>query len=93
MTTREIYDKNSTQKQFVSSQVFHRTPGGRVREITAGVNIELGNLESFGPVTPEIHRLHPAILHSKKENSRSQAHYNFDCKTLRKISPTAKPNP
>jgi hypothetical protein len=46
-TTREIDDKNSTQKRFISSPVFHRTPGVRVREITAGVKIELGNLESL----------------------------------------------
>jgi hypothetical protein len=35
-TTREIDDKNSTQKQFISSQAFHRTPGGRVRGTIVG---------------------------------------------------------
>jgi hypothetical protein len=46
------------------------------------VKINQGNLESFGPVNPEIYRLHPATIHSKKDNSKSQAHPNFDCKTL-----------
>jgi hypothetical protein len=35
-TTREIDDKNQLKKQFISSQAFHRTPGERVRETTAG---------------------------------------------------------
>jgi hypothetical protein len=35
-TTREIDDKNRLEKQFITSQAFHRTPGGRVRETTAG---------------------------------------------------------
>jgi hypothetical protein len=35
-TTREINDKNRLKKQFISFQAFHRTPGGRVRETTAG---------------------------------------------------------
>jgi hypothetical protein len=35
-TTREIDDKNSTQKQFISSQAFHQTSSGRVRETTVG---------------------------------------------------------
>jgi hypothetical protein len=34
----------------------------------------------FGPVTPEIYRLHPATFHSKTDNSKSQPHGNFDCK-------------
>jgi hypothetical protein len=54
--------QNSTQKQFISSQAFHRTPGGRVREITAGVPFELGILESFRPVTQESYRKHPATI-------------------------------
>jgi hypothetical protein len=27
-------DKNQIKNQFISSQIFHRTPGGRVWEIT-----------------------------------------------------------
>jgi hypothetical protein len=34
-TTLEIDDKNRLEKQFISSQPFHRTPGGRVRKTTA----------------------------------------------------------
>jgi hypothetical protein len=33
-TTQEIVNKDLTQKQFISSQAFHRTLGGRVRETT-----------------------------------------------------------
>jgi hypothetical protein len=33
----ETDDKNKIQKRFISSQTFHRTPGGRVREITVEV--------------------------------------------------------
>jgi hypothetical protein len=46
------------------------------------VKIELGDFESFGPVTQEIYRLHPATIHSKTDNSKSKAHGNFDCKAL-----------
>jgi hypothetical protein len=35
-TTREIDDKDRLEKQFISSQAFHRTPGRRARETTAG---------------------------------------------------------
>jgi hypothetical protein len=34
--TCEIDDKNQIKTQFVSSQIFHRTPGGRVQKTTAG---------------------------------------------------------
>jgi hypothetical protein len=43
-TPCEIDDKIRIEKQFISSQAFHRTPGLRVREITAGVQFGLENL-------------------------------------------------
>jgi hypothetical protein len=60
-TTREIDDKNRFEKQFISSQAFHRTPGRRVRETTAGERFEPRILESLDPVTQESNRLQPAI--------------------------------
>jgi hypothetical protein len=57
-TTREIDDKNSTQKQFISSQSFHRTPGGRVQKTTAGERFRPQILETFRPVTQEQYRVH-----------------------------------
>jgi hypothetical protein len=39
----------------MSSQAFHRTPGGRVQEITAGVRFEPRILQSFDPVTQELY--------------------------------------
>jgi hypothetical protein len=39
-TTCEIDHKNRIEEQFISSQVFHQTPGGRVREITVGERFE-----------------------------------------------------
>jgi hypothetical protein len=55
-TTSEIDDENQIKKQFISSQVFHRTPGGRVQEITVGERFEPRILESFGPVTQELYQ-------------------------------------
>jgi hypothetical protein len=40
----------------MSSQAFHRTPGGRVREITVGERFELDNLELFDPAAREYDR-------------------------------------
>jgi hypothetical protein len=40
-TTSEINDENQIEKQFMSAQAFHQTPGGRVRETTAGEQFEL----------------------------------------------------
>jgi hypothetical protein len=47
----EIDDKNWIEEQFISSQIFHRTLGGRVQEITVEVQFEPRILESFDPVT------------------------------------------
>jgi hypothetical protein len=52
-TMCEIDDKDRLEKQFISSQSFHRTTGGRVREITAGERFEPQTLESFDPLTQE----------------------------------------
>jgi hypothetical protein len=52
----EIDDKNQIEEQFISSHVFHRTPGESVRETTAGEQFEPQNLESFDPVTQELYR-------------------------------------
>jgi hypothetical protein len=48
----------------MSSQSFHRTLGGRVREITAEERFEPRILESFYPVTQELYRLLPATIHN-----------------------------
>jgi hypothetical protein len=55
-TTSEINDENQIEKQFMSAQAFHQTPGGRVRETTAGEQFKLRSLESFDPVTQEQYR-------------------------------------
>jgi hypothetical protein len=54
----EIDDKNQIEEQFISSQAFHRTPGGHIQEITAGEQFEPRILESFDPATQELYRLH-----------------------------------
>jgi hypothetical protein len=61
-----IDDKNRVKEQYISSQAFHRTPGGRVGEITAGEQFEARILESFDPVTQELYRLRePARIHTQ----------------------------
>jgi hypothetical protein len=64
---RKIDDKNWIKEQIISSQAFHRTPGERVREITAGERFEPRILKSFNPVTQELYRHHPATVHSQHE--------------------------
>jgi hypothetical protein len=54
-TMCKIDNKNRMEEQFVSSQVFHRTTGRRVREITAREQFETRILESFDPVTQELY--------------------------------------
>jgi hypothetical protein len=54
--TSDINDNNRIKEQFISSQAFHQTPGGRIREITIWVQLELENLEFFDPAAQEQHR-------------------------------------
>jgi hypothetical protein len=54
-----------TKKQFISSQSFHRTPDGRVREFTLKERFEHRILESFDLATQELYRLRvPATIHT-----------------------------
>jgi hypothetical protein len=46
-TTSEIDDENWIEKQFMSSQSIHRTPGGRVQETTVEERFEPRYLESY----------------------------------------------
>jgi hypothetical protein len=64
-TTSKIGDKNRIDEQFIPSQTFHRTPGGRVQETTAGEQFEPRNLESFDPVTQDLYQLLPAMIHTQ----------------------------
>jgi hypothetical protein len=52
-TTCENDDKNRIEEQFIYSYAFHRTPGGRVGEITTTEQFEPRTLKSFDPVTQE----------------------------------------
>jgi hypothetical protein len=42
--------KTRLEEQFISSQAFHRTTGGRVRETTAGERFRPRIFETFDPV-------------------------------------------
>jgi hypothetical protein len=53
-TSYEIDDINQLKKQFISPQIFHRTPGRHVRKTTTEVQFEPRNLESFDPMTQEL---------------------------------------
>jgi hypothetical protein len=64
-TMSEVGDKNRIEEQFISSQVFHRSPGGRVREITAGEQFKPRILESFDPMTQEFYRQLPTMIHTE----------------------------
>jgi hypothetical protein len=47
----KIDDENRIEKQFISSQVFHRTTGGRIQEITVKNNL---NYESLNLLIQQI---------------------------------------
>jgi hypothetical protein len=51
--TSEIDDENQIEKQFMSSQAFHRTTDRRIQKITAEERFKPRPLESFEPVTQE----------------------------------------
>jgi hypothetical protein len=54
--------KNQIKNQFMSSQTFHRTSCGCVRETTIWERLRLKNLELFNPVAQESHRLQPVTI-------------------------------
>jgi hypothetical protein len=56
-TPCKIDNKNQIEERFMSSQVFHRTTGGRVQKITAGERFKPRTLESFDLATQEQYRL------------------------------------
>jgi hypothetical protein len=64
-------NKDSTQKQFISSQAFHRTLGGRVREPTVGERFRPRNLKTLDPTTQRYNRASPAIIHTQEYKERS----------------------
>jgi hypothetical protein len=67
---REIDDKNQIKTQFVSSQIFHRTPGERVQKTTAGERFKPRTLESY-PTTQKPYWGSPAMIHTKTDNPNS----------------------
>jgi hypothetical protein len=52
----------------MSSQTFHRTPGGHIQKITAEKQFEPQDLESFDPVTQELYQYLPAMIPSGTYN-------------------------
>jgi hypothetical protein len=63
----EIDDKKRLEKQFISSQAFHRTPAGHLRKITTGEQFEPRIIESFDLATQESYRKSPAMIHTQPE--------------------------
>jgi hypothetical protein len=74
-TTREIDDKNRLKQQFISSQAFHRTPGGRVREPTAGERFRPRILETFDLVTQDRYR---DVLLQRSTPTHTKDHTKID---------------
>jgi hypothetical protein len=54
----ETDNKNQIKTQFISSQPFHRTPGGCIQKITARKQFKPRILESFDPVIQKHNRVH-----------------------------------
>jgi hypothetical protein len=67
----KINDKIRIEKQFISSQAFHRTPYGRVRETAVWERLELENLKIFDLVAEEQHRLPPARIITPSKTTKS----------------------
>jgi hypothetical protein len=63
-------------KNSLYPQIFHRTPGGRIREITVEEQFKLRNLELFDPVAREQHRLLPATIHTQTKHTSSKETQN-----------------
>jgi hypothetical protein len=69
------------------SKSFHRTPSGRVQEITAKKQFESQNLKSFDPMTQELYWLLPATNHPQQHNtSESNHHRNSSSHTKAKLT-------
>jgi hypothetical protein len=66
-TTCEIDDKNQIEEQFISSQSFHRAPGGRIQKTTTGEQLKLENLDLFDPVAQDKTNFLPATIHKQRE--------------------------
>jgi hypothetical protein len=66
-------DKNWIKEQFISSQAFHRTAGGRIQKIILREQFEPRILESFDLVTQELYRHLPTMIHDQLTDSNTQA--------------------
>jgi hypothetical protein len=80
----KIDNRNQLKTQFISSQAFHRTPGGRVWEITAGERFEQRILESFEPATQKLYRDLPATIHTRipQKIHNLDRYQNWQCMKL-----------
>jgi hypothetical protein len=81
----KIDDKNQIEKQFMSSQAFHRTPGARELENAVWVQFSLENLESFEPVTQDQCRdvfLQQSIQKTKRNCTRQTSNQAAARKTV-----------
>jgi hypothetical protein len=67
-----IDDKNQIEEQFISSQTFHRTPGGHIRKITVGERFEPRILESFDLATQELYQ--PPPCKDPHQNPQEKLH-------------------
>jgi hypothetical protein len=68
--TCEVDGKNQVEKQFISLQAFHRISGGRVRETITRERFKPWILKSFDPVTQELCRHLPAMIHTQAEHNK-----------------------
>jgi hypothetical protein len=71
-TMCEIDDKYQIEEQFISSQIFHRTPGGHIQKITVGERFELRIFESFHLVTQELYQ--PPPCKDPHQNTQEKLH-------------------
>jgi hypothetical protein len=79
----EITDKNWIKEQYISSQVFHQTPDGRVREIIVRERLKPQILKSFDPMTQKLYRPPPctnphktdclSTTHGRRKNSATDS--------------------
>jgi hypothetical protein len=77
-TMNEIGNKNRLKEQFISSQIFHRTLGVRVRKITVGEQFEPQIIEPFDLVTQELYRLLTATIPIRTYNKSQQNQVFFE---------------